>query len=418
VVPPSTLGGDFVGESLFTDELLRSFDQSILPVNEARLLPPTLYTSEQFYEFELSAIFLREWLCLGRIDQVANPGDYYTITIADEPLIVVRGRDQEIRVLSAVCQHRGMVVAEDSGRCRQFQCPYHHWTYALDGSLVGAPAMDRAVGFNKSDVALPSLKVEVWSGFIFANFDYDAVPLSPGLAKIEPILEHFQLDSATTVQGDTLSGLPWNWKIMMENFNDPYHASRLHGPLQTFAPSHLNDFLEWDDTDGAIGRIQHFTEIDGSFNPTKKCLLPVFPDLTEDERRRGSFILVPPTLALAVVPDEVAYFIICPEGAGGITIHIGYCFDPSALKDPMFEYLFEAANAGVNNFNVQDLYADKMVQRGMRSRFGPRGRYSWQEETLRQFNRWLVARYRRHWPGRPGSELGPALTDPASDGMV
>ncbi len=384
--------------SMLTQELLRSLDDSTRPVNEACLLPTSLYTSEEFYEFERDAIFSHDWLCVGRADQIPNPGDYFTLTITDEPLLVVRGKDHRVHILSAVCQHRGMVVAEDAGSCRQFTCPYHHWTYALDGSLVGTPAMEQAVDFDKSQYGLPSLPVEDWHGFLFTSFDPNASPLGPRLHKLEPIIAHFNLESATTVLGSTLKDLPWNWKVMLENFNDPYHASRLHGPLQTFAPSHLNDFLPWDDSDGAIGRIQHFTEIDGSFNPTKKCLLPVFPDLTEEERWRGSFILVPPTLALAVVPDEVAYFIICPDGPQRITIHIGYCFNEGTLKDPMFEYLFEAANAGVNNFNVQDVYADTMVQRGLRSRFGRRGRYSWQEETLQQLNRWLVARYRRHWP--------------------
>ena len=109
-------------------------------------------------------------------------------------------------------------------------------------------------------------------------------------------------------------------------------------------------------------------------------------------------MLIPPTLSLAIVPDEIAYFIISPDGPGEITIHIGYCFEPSALADPMFEYLFEQAEQGVNNFNVQDIYADEMVQIGLGSVFAPRGRYSWQEETLAQFNRWLVTRYERHWP--------------------
>ena len=84
------------------------------------------------------------------------------------------------------------------------------------------------------------------------------------------MLENFDLPATVTREGKTLPGLQWNWKVMMENFNDPYHASRLHGPLQTFAPSHLNDFLPWDPDDGAVGRIQYFTDIDGSFNPTKK----------------------------------------------------------------------------------------------------------------------------------------------------
>lgn len=384
--------------TVLTDELLASFDDSTGPVDEARLLPPVLYTSPEFFEFERRAIFQREWLCVGRADQLAEPGDFRCITIAGEPLIVVMDADGELRVMSAVCRHRGMVLAEGLGNCRRFTCPYHHWSYGLDGKLLGTPAMDRAVGFDPAEHGLVELKVEIWQGFVMANFDPGAAPFGPTMAKIDAMLENYGLETTTTLEGKTIPGLAWNWKVMMENFNDPYHASRLHGPLQTFAPSHMNDFLDWDDDDGAIGRIQHFTDMDGSFNPTKRCLLPVFANLTEDQRRRGGFVLIPPTLALAIVPDEVAYFIISPDGPGHITIHIGYCFESSALNDPMFEYLFEAAEAGVNNFNVQDIYADEMTQKGLNSHLAPRGRYSWQEETLVQFNRWLVKRYRQSWP--------------------
>ncbi len=384
--------------TMMTPELLASFDESIGPVNEARLLPPQLYTSPEFYEFERLAIFQREWLCVGRADQLTKPGDFRTIVIAGEPLIVVRDAVGELRVLSAVCRHRGMVIADGSGNCRRFTCPYHHWSYGLDGSLLGTPAMDRAVGFDRADHGLPELKVELWQGFIMANFDHGARPFGPTMTKIDEMLDNYELASTTTIEGKTIPDLAWNWKVMMENFNDPYHASRLHGPLQTFAPSHMNDFLAWDEEDGAIGRIQHFTEMDASFNPTQRCILPVFPNLTEDQRRRGGFVLIPPTLALAIVPDEIAYFIISPQDVGHITINIGYCFESSALQDPLFDYLFEAAEAGVNNFNVQDIYVDEMTQKGLTSHLAPRGRYSWQEETLVQFNRWLVKRYRQSWP--------------------
>jgi phenylpropionate dioxygenase-like ring-hydroxylating dioxygenase large terminal subunit len=380
------------------DRLLASFDASIVDVNEACALPPALYTDDRFYAFEKEAIFGHEWLCVGRVDQVPEPGDWYAIEIVDEPLLVTRTKDGAIKVLSAVCRHRGMVVAEGKGNATKFQCPYHHWTYALDGRLLGAPAMERAVGFDKSECGLPSLAVEIWQGWIFASFDPAPAPLAPGLSELEPLLASFSLDGAVTLEGKTLADLPWNWKVMMENFNDPYHASRLHHPLQTFAPSGMSDFFPWRDDMAHVSRIQHFTVIDGSFNPTMKCLLPVFPGLSEAERTRGMFVLVPPTLAIAIVPDEVAYFVIRPQGAGAITIDIGYCFDPSQLEVPLFDRLFEAAQAGVDNFNVQDVYADLMVQKGLRSRYGPRGRYSWQEGTLPQFNRWLVQRYRKYWP--------------------
>lgn len=395
--------------TVLTPELLGSFDESVQTVNESRLLPSVLYTSDEFYEFERDAVFGRDWLCVGRVDEIPKPGDYMTITIADEPLLVTRDRDGDIKVMSNVCRHRGMVLAEGTGNVKSFLCQYHHWVYATDGRLIGCPEMDRAAGFDKRENGLPTFKVEVWNGFIFTSFDPEAPPLAPSLAKAAEFLRNYRLDDAVTVAGGELRDLQWNWKVMLENFNDPYHASRLHGSLQTFAPSDMNDFPEWDDGDNAIFRVQHFTHADGSFNPSQRALLPVFPHLSGEDRMRGSFMLLPPTLGLAVVPDQVAYFIIMPKGPGVIDIRIGYCLDRSALDHPLFEYLFEQAKDGVNNFNVQDVHADEQVQKGLRSRFAPRGRYSWQEEPLRQFNRWLVTRYRRHWP-QSGSGNGSGRT--------
>ena len=100
------------------------------------------------------------------------------------------------------------------------------------------------------------------------------------------------------------------------------------------------------------------------------------------------FCLLPPSLGLAVTPDTITYFIVNPKAAEAIDIHIGYCMDPRAPNEPLFDLLFRDMEAGVNDFNVQDIHADTMVQKGLRSRFGPHGRYSWQEETLQQFNRW------------------------------
>jgi len=386
--------------TVLSDELLQSFEASVGAVDEACLLPAAVYTSPEFFEFERQAIFGNEWLCVGRADQVPQPGDYMTITMAGEPLLVVRDKDGSINVLSAVCRHRGMLVAEGRGSVKSFLCPYHHWVYSTDGQLIGCPEMEQAVGFDRSQIRLPSLPVEVWKGFVMTTFNASPQPYAPTVRKLDPILDPFSLTTATTVTGKTLAGLRWNWKVMLENFNDPYHASRLHGRLQEFAPSHMNDFVPWDDGDNAVARIQHFRWIDGSFNPTWRCLLPVFPGLSEAQRTRGSFILLPPSLAVAAVPDEIAYFIISPQSADEITIHIGYCFDPTALEHPLFDLLFEQAEAGVNNFNVQDVHVDELVQQGLHSRFAPRGRFSWQEETLAQLNRWLVRRYREHWPSR------------------
>jgi phenylpropionate dioxygenase-like ring-hydroxylating dioxygenase large terminal subunit len=376
------------------DDLLPHFEASVKPVNEARLLPPAVYSSAEFFEFERQAIFEREWLCVGRVDEIPENGSYMTITLVGEPLVVVRDKAGAIQVLSGVCRHRGMVFAEGQGKVNSFLCPYHHWVYGTDGKLLACPEMDRAADFDREQNRLPSFPVELWNGFIFTTFASQPAPLAPSLHKLTALLENFRLERAVTVRGETYTGLPWNWKVMLENFNDGYHAHRLHQGIGDFVPGDKAVFLDWDDDDNHVTRLNYFTHIDGSFNPTTRTLLPVFPELTEDERWRAMFVLVPPSLGLAIVPDSVTYFIVNPSSATTIDIHIGYCFDPSAPDEPLFDLLLEQTKSGVNNFNVQDIWADTMVQRGLQSRFAPRGRYSWQEETLRQFNRWLVRRYR------------------------
>ncbi len=384
---------------LFTTELLAAFDRATAPINEAEILPPLLYTSPEFFEFERTAIFDRDWLCVGRVEQLPEPGDWFAITLVEEPLIVSRGKDGTVSVLSAVCQHRGMVIATSgSGNCSSFKCPYHHWTYGLDGRLLGAPAMERAVGFDKSAFSLVVLPVVQWNGFIFTSLATDPEPLVPSLHKPTGLLQNFDLDRCRYVAGPTFTNLPWNWKVMHENFNDGYHAHRLHEAINSYVRSEDAVFLDWDDSDNHVTRINYATHIDPSFNPTERVLMPVFAHLTNDERHRVMFSLIPPTLGLAITPDSITYFIVNPTSAATIDIHIGYCFDPATATLTNFDELNARAQDGVNDFNIQDIDADTRVQIGLSSRFGPHGRYSWQEETLQQFNRWLVKRYRAHWP--------------------
>jgi phenylpropionate dioxygenase-like ring-hydroxylating dioxygenase large terminal subunit len=387
--------------TIFTDELLHEFDDSIGPVSEALTMPPVIYTSEEFLAFERRALFDHEWLCLGRVSRIPEPGDWFSVTVNDEPLLVARGKDGEIRVFSAICQHRGMQIAEGEGNCGTFKCPYHHWIYGLDGRLLGAPAMERTEGFEKKDFPLPPLKVELWQGFILVNFDLDAAPFAPTVRRYAPYLEHYDLETAVCPGTFTLHDLPWNWKVMFENFNDGYHANRLHQIIQDFCPSEMAMFpVPWEDDSGVMFRTNGYTHIDGGFNATRKALMPIFPRLTEEERWFSTFALMPPTLCFGTAPDQAFFFIVRPKTASTIDVEIGYLFDPSAFEHPMFDDLFTMSDAGVQVFVKQDQDATTKVQRGMQSRFAARGRYSWQEETHVQFNRWLVQRYQEHWPTR------------------
>ena len=384
-----------------TEELLASLEASSQGVAEAVTLPPALYTSEEVLEFERDAIYAREWLCVGRAERIPEPGDWFTVNIAREPIIVVRDKEGDVRAMSAVCQHRAMQVCEGEGNTTTFKCPYHHWIYGLDGRLLGAPAMERTENFEKSDWGLPQMRVELWMGFIFVNLDADAAPLSPTLERYSKYLVNYDLENAVCPGTFTLEDMPWNWKVMFENFNDGYHANRLHQYVQDFCPSNLSAFPEpWSDDSNVIFRTSGYTHLDGGFNATHRVIMPVYPDLTEEERSRSTFAPVPPTLCFGTAPDQCFFFLVRPKTAQTIDVEIGYIFHPSALEDPLFEEKVILSDAGVQVFVHQDQDATTKVQMGLNSRFAPRGRYSWQEESHVQFNRWLTQRYRAGWSNR------------------
>jgi phenylpropionate dioxygenase-like ring-hydroxylating dioxygenase large terminal subunit len=382
---------------VLTDQFFDGFERSAVEIENAEALPPACYTDAGFYEFEREALFAREWLCVGRVDWVTAPGDYFTTRIAGEPIVVTRNRQGEIRAMSAVCQHRAMLVAEGKGNTRGFVCPYHHWVYSLDGALVNAPAMERTCNFDKQAIRLPAFKVEIWLGFIFINFDPAAPPLAPRLAAVEAAIANYDLGSAVDLQPMT-GTFAWNWKVMFENNNDGYHASKLHrGPLHDFVPSELASFPSAEPDDAGFLRFNGTLHPDASFNATQRAVLPVFPKLTEEDRGRMTFANVPPTLSLVMTSDLVIYLILRPTGPDSMEQDTGLMVAPGAPDDPAFEHRLEMLTTSAGKIISQDMHVDELVQVGLRSRFATRGRYSWQEGAQSQFNRWLVPRYRAAW---------------------
>lgn len=385
--------------NFYSNEFFDGLASSAKALAHADTLPPLCYTDAAFYEFEKEALFNHEWLCLGREDWIPNAGDYFTSKIIGEPLIVARNRSGDIKAMSAVCQHRAMLVAEGAGNTRAFLCPYHHWAYSLDGELIGAPEMNRTENFNKKDFCLPTLKVETWQGFIFVNFDLEAAPLAPRLTAVDKVLEHFDLRSAEGPRPGPGVRYAWNWKVMMENNNDGYHANRLHhGPLHDFAPSALARFPTDLPADTAgYYRTNGTLHADASFNPTQKAVLPVFPQLTEEERNRFLFVNLPPTLSLVLTSDMVMYLILRADGPEHHINDTGILCAPGAMKDPAFQYKLDMVINATNDIVAQDLHVDELVQEGLRSRYAVRGRYSWQEQAQGDFNQWAVRRYQATW---------------------
>jgi phenylpropionate dioxygenase-like ring-hydroxylating dioxygenase large terminal subunit len=385
-------------ETPFNDAFFASFDSSIQDVNESEMMPPEVYADPRFYQFEKEVIFGREWLCVGRENWIPNPGDFFTTMHMGEPLVIARNRGGEVKAMSSVCQHRAMLVAEGRGNTRSFLCPYHHWAYSLDGDLINAPAMERACNFDKKDFALPNLKVELWLGFIFVNFDLAAAPLAPRLTAVEAALANYDLanaDGSTEVEERTF---PWNWKVMFENNNDGYHANRLHaGPLHDLVPSELSEFPELPANTAGYYRFNKSLQPDTSFNPTTKAVLPVFPKLTEEERHRYLFANLPPSLSLVIRSDLVAFIILHANTHDTISASRGWLVAPGAKDQTLFRERLQMNLASSAEIAEQDVYVDALVQVGLNSRFAKRGRYSWQEQAQSEFNKWLATRYRAGW---------------------
>lgn len=390
-----------------SDSFIRSLESSAVDLADAETLPSECYTDADFYAFEQEALYNHEWLCVGRADWVANAGDFFTTQIIGEPIIVARTQEGEIRAMSAVCQHRAMLVAEGSGNARGFLCPYHHWSYALDGRLVAAPAMNKTCNFDRAQFGLPNFKVELWNGFIFINFDADAVPLTPRLKAVADAIAGYDLASAEGPRPDPAPTLPWNWKVMFENNNDGYHASRLHhGPLHDFVPSGLAEFPDADPADAGFLRFNGTLHMDASFNATQRAVLPVFPGLSDEARMRMTFANIPPTLSLVMMSDMVIYLILRPTGPETLEMDTGFLFAPGAMADPAFDHKLDMNVRASGHIIAQDLHVDELVQVGLRSRFAPRGRYSWQEGAQGQFNKWLVHRYRETYDRLTGKKRG------------
>ena len=139
------------------------------PIDQAMVMPAAYYTSDDFMHLEADHIFRKDWVCLGRADELKEPGDYYTTELIGEQLLVTRGKDHTLRVLSNVCRHRGNMVASGKGKQSRFSCSYHAWTYDLKGQLLAAPLMAEVKGFDKSCFKLPSFRTEIWQGFFSSN---------------------------------------------------------------------------------------------------------------------------------------------------------------------------------------------------------------------------------------------------------
>lgn len=383
-------------------DILDRMEKCGLDTRHARTMPSDAYTSAEFFEFEKDTIFYKDWLCLGHQSQIEKPGSAFTMTVVDEPLIVLRDEENVIRVFSAICPHRGYPVLRggqhERAECgKQLTCPYHRWAFDLKGKLLGAPYMNRTVdkATLRAEAQLREFPVEIVQGFIFMSFDAEAAPLKPALAKFDAECENYGVPDMVAMPSFVREDLPFNWKIMHENALEPYHTMFVHDGYHDMAPASHADFLPFDDGDGQIMHPTRFAKGATGMNPFERAMFPLIPTLTEEQKNRSMYGSVPPTMFFSLKPDQAFFFLILPTAVDRITLITTFLMPRETIRLKHFDWAYQTQLSAGAIFGKQDIEANTIMQAGFKSRFVKPGRYSYLEETLPQFNRWLLPRYHR-----------------------
>ena len=344
-------------------------------------MPAGFYTSAEFLALEVDELFRREWLCIGRVEEAAAPGDYWTVDLLGEPLLVVRAGDGRLRVFANVCRHRGMPVASGRGTAQHFQCPYHAWTYNLRGRLVRAPLVEGRDDFDRASCALPEIAMEVWRGFLFVNLDGQAAPLAPRLEGLVPRVRNYHMEDM--VLGHCVTET-WetNWKCLTENFMEGYHLSTVHyETLHPITPTRLCKHFP-----AGEGYIGYYSRFPADLPPRGRY----HPALTDAERGTSVMFAVMPGLVAGVAGHKTNFICLQPESAGRVRGKRGILFG-----DPDIEDRERAASIDLFERTMAEDKAQLVnLQRGLNARSfqpGPLGPLD-VEGTVWDFYRYMARR--------------------------
>ena len=361
-------------------------------------LPSGAYSDPAFADFEKREVFRKEWISLCHLSQLANPGDFVRVDLAGEPLLVIRGKDDAIRVLSRTCRHRGMDVMPsgfghpDEGNKRVVLCPYHLWSYDLTGRLVGAPEMQQAEGFDRSEVCLHGFRSAVWEGFVFVDLSGEAPALEEKLAGLkERFLGKWRMAEAEVVWSAHWD-CPFNWKVLVENFMECYHHLGAHRKtLEPFLPAKGCWTEPLDSTFSAMHLpLKETLQDEIREAGTAGTVFPVFPGLGLDNCLEWSIYLAYPNGLFFNAPDRVYWYRILPTGPAISSLVTTMLVRPEAKAMPDYEaMLAREVQAGID-FHLEDMEMCTATQRGMASAGYAPGRLSHLEETIWQLQKYLA----------------------------
>jgi phenylpropionate dioxygenase-like ring-hydroxylating dioxygenase large terminal subunit len=364
------------------------YEKTRLPLLEAETLPAACYTSEAFYRREVEGIFRKVWNFIGRAERVADPGDYFAFEFAGIPVVVVRGKDRRVRAFANSCRHRGAKVMSGEGNCPAMCCPYHAWTYGLDGKLKTAPEMDRAEGFDRKDYGLVELRLETWGGFLFLNFDPQAESLESFLGDLPELMRPYAFERMRCTRRKEYL-IDCNWKVYVENAMESYHVPRVHTKtLQRQKRDHNPPILP--------ARGQYcglYTRHKGS-----RALLEGmkgFPDIAtlEGDSAAGTYyILVYPSTMFGCTYDCMWWLELQPLGPARSRLIVGSCFPEETVARDDFDELVGNYYRRWEISIGEDNEVSELQQAGLSSPFCQPGRFSHMEPLVHAIDNWVLDR--------------------------
>jgi choline monooxygenase len=359
------------------------------PLLEAETLPPWCYTSDTFYRREVERIFGKVWNFVGHVSQIANPGDYFALTFAGIPTIILRDLSGTLRAFANTCRHRGSALLEGTGNTRAIVCPYHSWTYALDGALRAAPEMQQTFHFNTADIRLTPLRLDTWGGFLFLCFDAEAPGLSHYLGDLPDRVAAYGLaDMACTRRKEFM--IECNWKLFVENAKESYHIATVHrNTINKYASARSSGYWT-EETSGEY--ICTFAQHDGSM-----ALLQGDPGFRTNERLAGlreaggtRAPLIYPSTYLACTIDCAWYLELHPLGPHRTRLIHGALFPKDRIERD--DFAAKAANY-YKRWDItieEDIIASDRQQLGMAGPFVRPGRFSHREPLVHQIDNWVL----------------------------
>jgi Rieske 2Fe-2S family protein len=353
---------------------------------EARhTLPAEEYYSDEAYAIEQERIWFRQWIYAGRGEQAATAGQFFTIDVAGENILVTRNDDGELRAFYNVCRHRGSTLCEEpSGTTKAvFQCPYHAWCYDLNGALVATPRVDEDE-VDRSTLSLRQVHVDEWQGFVFVNLDRETpLPLREALDSHYDSPIHFEahdLDRLVTMHR-TESVVAANWKILVENYNECLHCPIVHPELVQVVPAYKKGMVfDPNRTDGGVALVSGGT----SYSDDPRTRRAVLPNMTEEQTHSIFGSQVFPNMFIDIAGSNVVATRLAPDGPTQTRVHSEYLFLPEDVAADDFDAKpvidFSELVAG------QDYVVSERVQRGVRSRGFDHGVYPVKDDYVHQFN--------------------------------